>query len=406
MKLNSRVLMSILTVYLISILVWDYTRFYQIVLILLFISTLLLYRLNLFKNIQLYPLNYWLLILYFALHTLIGNSVASDISYRYILTLILNLMGIICCTQILNSKKRIHICMKAIIYSALFLCIYATFMDQKNILSGNLGTGVREPFSSVVFLHNSIPMICGFAVFFLIYFKLEKIKFKHSNVIIAVLTLFVILSGARKGLIFILFALVIYPYLFSGKRVNFAVKIIKIVLVFITLFIFYYLLMNNQFLYQVIGIRFDGFLNGVGSGNYSEASAVSRNNMINTGLNLIKIKPWTGYGLATFQTFMGSYDTWSHNNYLELCVSGGIIAPAIYYMFHTYAIFKLSRKYKFDRMGAMFLCILIFILVQDFLSVSYLDRLICFMYSLVSAYLNIQKNNNINSKVKKDLREI
>jgi len=57
-----------------------------------------------------------------------------------------------------------------------------------------------------------------------------------------------------------------------------------------------------------------------------DSSANIRTAMINDGLNLWKGKPLFGYGVNQYR-FETVYDTYSHNNYIELLVSGGYSGP-------------------------------------------------------------------------------
>ena len=133
--------------------------------------------------------------------------------------------------------------------------------------------------------------------------------------------------------------------------------------------------MTVPFLYKVIGFRFSGFFNGLFGGEFEESSAISRNIMLETALKLVQNNPLFGYGLNTFQTFQGSFGTWSHNNYLEILVSGGILPLLIYYSFF-FITFIRARKHK-----KIILCRLIMVLVLlfiffDFLSITYISRFV------------------------------
>ncbi len=66
-------------------------------------------------------------------------------------------------------------------------------------------------------------------------------------------TVFVILTGARKSLIFVVFGLVLYPYFIGGEKGMDAKKIGRIFFGIALFVVLCYLLMNNETLYNVIG---------------------------------------------------------------------------------------------------------------------------------------------------------
>lgn len=73
--------------------------------------------------------------------------------------------------------------------------------------------------------------------------------------------------------------------------------------------------------------------------------------------------------------------------FIELTVSGGILAVIIYYSFFAVTLFKLAKLQDRTELEDMYLCIMVFMIIHDLLSVSYLDRNLGFIYCLISADL-------------------
>ena len=117
--------------------------------------------------------------------------------------------------------------------------------------------------------------------------------------------------------------------------------------------------------------------------------------MIELALELIEKNPLLGYGVNSFSVYhanLGEQGTWSHNNYLELLVSGGILLPIIYYSSHFYLFANfIKQKSNYDKK----LCILLLIyicLIHDNLSVSYLHRTIIILLVLIDRFIVCYKN--------------
>lgn len=182
--------------------------------------------------------------------------------------------------------------------------------------------------------------------------------------------LIVLLTGSRKGLLIIILGLIVLIQLMEPK------KILKNLFIFTIAGIFFYnLILKVPQLYDVIGYRIEAMAQLIEGESYNEASLVSRVSYVELGWDMYRRRPWTGYGLDCFRLFRKAYGTYSHNNYIEMLVSGGNIAFLLYYLPHIIFIFKglLSKRQKND-ITNLVLAISILILVSDYGVVSYFDR--------------------------------
>lgn len=392
MKIKKNICFILLSLYVISIIIVDYSIFYKTFIILCLGCSVLFYGKKILKNNHVFFM-YSILTFYFLVHTMLGISVNTQLSKQYLFTMILNL---ICCLSpvvIFSEYNNLEKMMRIIIWTSLSLCIYICLKDFNNLFSGHLGENITKPFMpGVIYSHNDVSMYAALSAMFISYFKLIKKTNKLDNILLAVFFIFVILTGARKSLIFIVFGTVIFPYLYSYKDQNYVKKLGKIILCMALLLLFIIAIMKNDMLYKLIGYRFEGYFNGVKTGKYTESSARTRNVMKTTAINLIKNKPLLGYGLNTFRSFEGSYGTWSHNNYLELMVSGGICPLIIYYTLLVYLYYKLCILERKPLTG-MFKTLLLFMLIHDYLSVSYIGRFSLLVFCLVDGYILREKFN-------------
>lgn len=385
MKIKKSSLIYFLIAYMVGIYVWDYTIIYQTALVLMAAVSLLIYRKK-WINLNTWIVCEILFIVFFAIHTLLGFSIRPSLSYDYLLTMVINCIASISIICIIDSRQKIEVVLKAIIVIAVFLCIYAVIADRSNLLSGNLGEGLKKPIIGGNYLHNNIPMLASYAILALSYFKVCKKQVRFSYLLYVFFLVVVFLSGARKALIFAFFGIIIYPIMASEKSSSSLMRFFKLGLVAISGIIILYVLLTNDFLYGLVGYRFSGVISGLMGGEYTESSARSRSIMITTAVNAIRNKWWIGIGLNTFRTLPGSFYTWSHNNYLEILVSGGIIPLCLYYLFPIKATLKLT-KYKKDPMASMFFWFLVFMFIHDYLTVSYIERPIGFFINIACAFL-------------------
>lgn len=110
------------------------------------------------------------------------------------------------------------------------------------------------------------------------------------------------------------------------------------------------------------------FKRAVGGAEGLDNSANIRTAMINDGLNLWKEKPLLGYGVNQYR-FESVYDTYSHNNYIELLASGGLLALVSYYGLIVFLFLKGQKTQGQARTILSFSLILL--LVWDMALVSY-----------------------------------
>lgn len=231
-------------------------------------------------------------------------------------------------------------------------------------------------------------MFCAFSVMALVYFSLKE-QWKMRNVILIIyFIVYVTLSASRNALIFIIFGVVIYPLLFNGNRDDFGKRFLKVVLVTAAVCGTVVAVIKIPYLYNLIGYRVQAVLEGFSRGDFSESSASSRNMMLETGMNLIKENWFFGYGLNTFRSFSGSFGTWSHVQYVESMVSGGVIALICYFFFNIKAIIILRRY--FTKLGGFALCLMIYMLICNMFNVCYMDRFMCLIYGVADAYIQIE----------------
>lgn len=386
-KIEKNIALLALFLYTATMIVWDYTSFSRSSL-LIFVVVAFLYDIRSFFKPKFYIISSLLFIAYFYGHTLLGHSVDSSLSYDTLSTLDINLLAAMAITGTLKDKELFHRVMRCWIYVSLIMCFYILLKDYKNIFSGNLGTYVPKPITGGPYSHNDIPVAAGLSIMFLSYFEITNKRVKYSLLMKVFFLAYITLTGARKALLFGIIGFIIYPYFLSGKREYSAKKVGKILLGCGIIAILFVFIMKNETLYNIIGYRLEAVFEGMSGGEYTESSAITRNIMKETILELIKEKPIIGYGLDTFRTFDGSFYAWSHVNYYEILQSGGVVALIIYYSYMVYALIKLI-KYRKDLMGAMMLSLLLYLFMHDALSVSYMTRSHGFMLSMINAYIVI-----------------
>ena len=163
----------------------------------------------------------------------------------------------------------------------------------------------------------------------------------------------------------------------------------RVIKVCIVLVIIVFTIMKNQTLYNIIGYRFVGFLDG------TESSAAAREYYSDLAIEYIKKKPFKGYGINTFRE-INIFGNWTESNYLELAFGGGIQLAVYYYGYLLFLVYKLFKLRKKDKIYGIFMLILLLIVSADIVSMSYLGRLEALIITISSVLCEV---------VRKELKE-
>ena len=146
------------------------------------------------------------------------------------------------------------------------------------------------------------------------------------------------LTGSRK---------VILSFLVIFIVANNGIKLRYKVLGLLSLAAVYWLLMNNESLYFLLGHKIDFFSNDAYK-LYDSSDSV-RSNLIAGAWEMFCQKPW-GKGFGCVQEKFGLY---AHNNYLEVLASLGLVGFITYYSLYVWGLIK-SYKNRLD--GKCFYC--------------------------------------------------
>lgn len=146
------------------------------------------------------------------------------------------------------------------------------------------------------------------------------------------------LTGSRK---------VILSFLVIFIVANQGIKLRYKILGLLSLAAVYWLLMNNESLYFLLGHKIDFFSND--AYKLYESSDSVRSNLIAGAWDMFSQKPW-GNGFGCVQEKLGLY---AHNNYLEVLASLGLLGFLAYYSIYIWGLIK-SYKNRLD--GKCFYC--------------------------------------------------
>ncbi len=243
-------------------------------------------------------------------------------------------------TLYVDTTAQAERLIKVFVFSAfVFSAVQFFFTPLSDLLNGFFGSAVGDNNTNN---YGYIVSVCTIITFYFAYIKNQKSY--YIFVLFFIICCF--LSSSRKSLIITFVGVFLLVFFSSNKRNRFFH--IFIGLLFAVTFVI--LMFEDEFLYNVIGNRFDSMLKFLISGyNPKETSMSLRAYFIEFAKILLTEKPLLGHGFANFLTIIASegnldmgYTT--HNNYWEILADLGVVGFITYYWFYLFIAIKLVIK--------------------------------------------------------------
>jgi O-antigen ligase len=161
-----------------------------------------------------------------------------------------------------------------------------------------------------------------------------------------------------------------------------------------------FLVMKNSVFFARLNRAYEMFTGK----NVVEGSLNERAHMIGDGLRLWTEKPLFGWGTDQFR-YLSGYQTYSHNNYVELLGNNGVVGLALYYAMIAVLLLSglkllLSGNERQKHYGWLNAAVLFILLFWDFALVSYYSKLQWVLLSVVigltcHAHRNLSANGGM-----------
>lgn len=221
----------------------------------------------------------------------------------------------------------------------------------------------------------------------------QKIKSLLIFLIITAFTLIILFSGSKKALFCLIFGFIFYVTV-STKGLK---KYLKIVLLIIATIMLWNIIINNSTFYNVIGSRVEDFINYTFYNKTSkyDISSVEREYFRKEAFNLFKNNWLIGSGGNGFVTYMRNvghnHIAYSHNNYLELLCTLGVIGFSIFYSFIGKLIYALYKNIKENKLFILFLSLIFCMLISDYGGVSYFEQFNMIIITVINSYIIVDR---------------
>lgn len=376
------------------------------------LSTELLFAYSIFSRLALFAfclLSLWLsfrtsriyknsFVLSYALFTVfsyaiiyLGYAIDKSVATEMTNTLLLNCLFLLSFTQycgVISDPIEILRVYKNV---CIFIAAIMLVLGIPSLLAGGrLGVGGINA--------NAVASFVAYSLIIHLYELYNGKRVEATDVLIIILFSIVLLfTASRKGLLIAL----IGWYVLSGfknpkallKNTLLIVGVSAVVLVIV---------LNVDFLYNLIGFRLEAVLFFLQGQDFEEVSLVTRNHFMQYAWENSQDSLFFGHGLDCFHTLPKAYGVYSHNNYIEIIFSTGFIGLAIYYSTSFLTLLKIPKLIKCKKQEVcLLLAILIPFLICDFMNVTYFTRRMLIIPAIAIMFLGRYANEKNFSIIRK-----
>lgn len=284
----------------------------------------------------------------------------------------------------LDKKEKLDFLIQCFILAGLVLVL-------KMLITVPISNWGSSRIGNIIYNANSIGLYLGFSTIFALYLAYTKKNKLRYYILMTIFILVIFATGSRKAFVVVLAGVSSLPLIKSNKISK---RILILPISICILIIGYQLVMNVPTLYNIIGIRVEKFLNLFTGKGDIDASTRIRIDMIKTGAQHFLNKPLIGYGINTYTSFSG-FDTYSHNNYLELLTGIGAIGCILYYSIYLYIISKLN-KIKTNLISKLFILIILILGMIEVGLVSWQSEVYHIIIAAAFSCIKLYKTKEMN----------
>lgn len=283
------------------------------------------------------------------------------------------------------------------VFASVAMCIYFLYKEGFHY-------GVDDVRGDTEINLNTIGMLSAFSCSLAVFFYIEEVESRFRIMWMGIILLFIfmiLLSASRKALVIPIIIFSIYK-VFSGGLSNVPKNVfISLLLVCLCL----WMVLSIPILYEMIGYRVEGLINGyLSTDGEVDSSTSTRMMLIEFGMLIFPQEMWLGHGIATFrflkEAMLGGTAYYAHNNYIELLVDIGLIGTVLYYSFYIFVLFKLYKHIRktTDRFSIILFAIIVALMISQYGFVAYYNLFVNILLTLIVYYVLIETDYSDDSE--------
>lgn len=270
-----------------------------------------------------------------------------------------------CIVYDVKDKYSFFKLLKVFIYSGIFFTVLTIVSnpvsDWGNVSFCSFGDG---------FMRNGVSNICAYLICLTGLFWKQLFSRRIRNLSILIFGITLLLCGSRRAIILVAITSLLFVLFIPdiGKKLKYI--IIGFFAVLAVLFMAY----NIPTLKSLYVDRILEMFSGTES---TDLSTVGRTAYIIIGMDMMSVHPWIGWGTDAFYNYilknpyayasnMALRAVYSHNNYIEIGTSYGIIGLILFYAMHIKTLLQSWKYRKTDLFSKTAVIILVAMMIGDY----------------------------------------
>ncbi|MTL29210.1 hypothetical protein GMA84_07320, partial [Turicibacter sanguinis] len=300
-----------------------------------------------------------------------------------------------CIINYLDRLEKIKYIIYSFVIGGGVLCIHFLNIYGLKIFEDTINSKYGLRVGGELGNENTIALFCGYSIIisaYILFYKNPKILIKIicllSGISCFILSM---MTASKKALILIFFGLGILFILKRYKK-NIIMKKILSIIISVGLLVFIYQIIKNVDLFWYINLRIEEFIQTLNSnGGIASESDQVRLDFIKSGFNIFLKKPILGNGVASSYYY---FNTYSHNNYIEILMNNGILGFILYYSTYIITLLKLTKlKYNYFKFSVLCYIFISSLFILEFGLVDYYERYYQIFFAIISVFITLQFND-------------
>ena len=289
----------------------------------------------------------------------------------------LTIFQILVCAAMLyihyEKKNDIQPLLTAVMWAGYFVVLYTiAFFGLDYLMDATEDFRMESEYAN----SNSIGLAAALACTIQVNLFMYK-KSRWSAILLIPSIVVIAASQSRKALLFLAIGICGVYVVKHMQNKGFLKKLLKLTLA-VAILVFVFSQLYSLSIFDGIRQRMDSMLAYFTGEGKADNSTVIRNQMAQLGLEWFVKYPIFGVGIGSPHILSGKYlafDTYLHNNYVEMLCGGGIVGFILYYGAYVYLFVKLFKYRNIDKecVGIGFVW-MILMMIMDYGMVSYYTK--------------------------------
>lgn len=306
-------------------------------------------------------LGYALVIAWGAVGVLAGWAIEPATALAMCKTMCVGLGFMLVVHQLVVQRRNAEMSLLMCLLACLATMAYALIGERENLFEARIGSAVN-------IYPNDLAMILSIGYGVAIHRACERRRW-YELIPALLLAGTVLLTGSRKGMAMLVLIPAVYLLWRDRRHLRRNLLVLAALLIALAAAV-----LCIPSLYQVIGVRFVELFRTVFGGAETEGSYLERMSLLRQAWAMFLERPLTGWGLDCYRFNGVTRVTYSHNNPLELLVSGGLPALLLYYGPLLYALVQTVRRAGRHNAVRFVVALTACFLIADVLTISYYLR--------------------------------